>query len=77
MHPVIMKLLVLNLSFILILQSGILTNYLPVQQKCSSSNDVQQNPALSKRMLGGNSSSTYTSAGKSNSVVTRTLLNVS
>ncbi|XP_064556865.1 uncharacterized protein Bili isoform X3 [Drosophila montana] len=56
--------------------SGIPTNYLPVQQKCTNSNDVQQNPALSKRMLGGNSSSTYTSAGKSNSVVTRTLLNV-
>ncbi|EDW66469.1 FERM domain-containing protein 8 isoform X3 [Drosophila virilis] len=56
--------------------SGILTNFLPVQQKCSNSNDAQQNPALTKRMLGGNSASTYTSAGKSNSVVTRTLLNV-
>ncbi|XP_034115732.1 uncharacterized protein LOC117575577 [Drosophila albomicans] len=64
--------------------SGALTNLLPVQQNCSSnanSSEAQQNPAISKRVLGGNppsssSSTTYSSAGKPNSLVARTLQNV-
>jgi len=53
-----------------------LTNFLPVQQQCNNSNEAQQNPAISKRMIGANSTSTYTSAGKPNSLVARTLQNV-
>ncbi|EDV93886.1 FERM domain-containing protein 8 [Drosophila grimshawi] len=56
--------------------SGILQNLLPVQQKCNSSSEAQQNPVVTKRIVAGNSSSTYTSAGKPNSIVTRTLQNV-
>ncbi|TDG40422.1 hypothetical protein AWZ03_013158 [Drosophila navojoa] len=55
--------------------SGILTSYLPTQQKCSI-NDGEKNPMISKRTVGINSSSAYSSAGKSNTVTTRALQNV-